>query len=132
MSWQPYAMAAFALVVTGAVVALLAAAEFDRGMVYGAGIGFGVAMLLMLFNEFTTRAAFRDPRKAAALGHVLGGFLLRMVALAVGFLLLAFTGMGSPVMFALAFFAGVLLSLGLQVYRYGRGPRPAATGAQAA
>ncbi|MBX3461076.1 MAG: hypothetical protein KF696_14110 [Planctomycetes bacterium] len=123
MSWQPYAMAAFALLVTGAVVLLLAVAEFDRGMVYGAGIGFGVALLLMLFNEFTTRAAFRDPRKAAALGHVLGGFLLRMVALAVGFFVLAFTGAGSPVMFALAFFAGVLLSLGLQVYRYGRAPR---------
>ncbi len=121
MTWQPYAVAAFAVLVTGAVVALLALTGFDRDMVAGAGIGFGVALALMMFNEFTTRAAFRDPHKKAALGHVLGGFLLRMVTLAVGFFTLVFSGVASPIMFALAFFAGVSISLGLQVYRYRRG-----------
>lgn len=113
-------MAAFAVLVLGALFALLALADFDGGLMTGAGIGLGAAVLLMLFNGFTTRLALREGRRSAAQGHVLGGFLLRIVILTAGFFGLAFSGAASPVTFALAFLAGVLLMLGWQVFTVSR------------
>lgn len=113
-------MAGFAVLVLGALVALLAFSGFDLGMVAGAGIGLGVAMVLLVFNEVTTRLALREQRKGAALGHIYGGFLLRLVLLVVGFFALATTGAANPAAFALAFLAGVMLMLGWQVFRVAR------------
>lgn len=117
MTWQPYALAAFSVLVLGALAGALALLGADRGMIAGAGAGIGLALLLLVFNEITTRLALREKRKFAALGHIYGGFFLRLVVLVVGFSLLWVTGAGNPVGFAVAFLAGVVLMLAWQVYR---------------
>ncbi|MCB9932848.1 MAG: hypothetical protein H6841_05425 [Planctomycetes bacterium] len=121
MTWQPYAMAAFAVVVLAALFGLAALTGFEHGFTLGAAIGFGASLVLMLLNEVTTRLALKEQSKTAAMGHILGGFLLRIVVLAAGFLALAFTGFANPAAFALAFLGGVLLMLGVQVFRTARG-----------
>lgn len=110
-------MAAFAFVVLAALVGLLALTGFEPSFVLGAGIGLGASLLLLAMSELTTRLALRENRRSAAMGHVLGGFLLRIVVLGVGFVVLAFTGFANPAAFALALLGGVLLTLGLQVFR---------------
>ena len=121
MTWQPYAMGAFAVVVLAALLGLAALTGFDYGFTLGTALGFGASMLLMAFNELTSRLALKEQGKKLALGHILGGFFLRMVVLAGGFLLLAFTGFANPSAFALAFLGGVLVMLGFQVFRTLRG-----------
>lgn len=125
MTWQLYAVAALViavLAVTGGAVALLGLDAFMlRGLAAGAVLGLG----MMVFAAFTTRRAMRETGKAAMLGHVYGGFGLRVVVLVTGFLALALTGWGNPAGFALAFLAGVMVSLGLNVLRFARGAAPA-------
>jgi hypothetical protein len=120
VSWQPYAMVILAVLVLGALLSALALAGFDSGAIVGAGIGLGAALLLMAFNVWNTRRALREQQRKAAMGHVIGGFALRLVVLAVGFFALAFSGVASPVTFALAFLGGVMLMLGWQVVAVSR------------
>jgi hypothetical protein len=113
-------MGVFAVLIIGALVTLLALSGFEPGVVAGGVIGFVAALLLLIFNEFTTRRALKERARNAALGHVVGGFALRLVVLAVGFFTLALTGLANPASFALSFLAGVMLILGWQVYRVSR------------
>ncbi len=113
-------MAALSIVIIGALIGVMAVAGFEPGLLAGAGIGIGAAFLLMAFNTWTTRRALREQQRKSAIGHVVGGFALRLVVLAVGFFLLVFTGVASPVTFALAFLAGVMLMLGWQVLAVAR------------
>jgi hypothetical protein len=133
MSWQPYALAAVAVVVFAALFGLVALTGFDAHFTIGAVLGMGASLGLMAFNEATTRLALKEQSKTAAMGHILGGFFLRIVVLATGFMALALTEFASPAAFALAFLGGVLLMLGVQVLRALRGlRRPGAEPASAA
>lgn len=117
MSWQPYIMLAFAVIAVALLFGLLALVDFQREFTLGACIGLAASIGLLIFGEVTTRRALATKQKSAGLGHVIGGFALRIVVLVVGFAVLTFTGFANPGTFALAFLAGVLLMLGWHVMR---------------
>ena len=114
MNWQPYALAAFA------VMALAAAAitgwyfQWNDKILIGMGAGAGLGLGLMAFGLINLRRALRETDKSAALGHAMGGFLLRLVTLASGAGVLFFTGWGNPAGFAVSFLVTVMLYLGAQ------------------
>ena len=116
MSWQPYALAALAVLVIGTLVLAAQILGWDQKMSLGCVLGGGVGLMLMLLSLAGMKRALKEESKSAALGHVFGGFLLRLVILVVGVFTLVQTGYANPISFALTFVAAVLLFLGLQVY----------------
>lgn len=116
MSWQPYGLSALALLVVGALILSVRILGWDAAMASGIAAGGGLGVLLMLFGLWTMRKALKETERKSALGHALGGFFLRMVAVVVGTLLFVYTGWASPVGFALSFMAMVFVYLGVEVY----------------
>ncbi len=116
MSWQPYALAALAVLVFGLLFYLGRATGWDEKVLIGAGLGGGLGLGLMGLSLFGMLRALKEETKSQALGHVFGGFLLRLVILVVGVLTCVKTGYANPASFGLSFVAAVLLFLGLEVY----------------
>ncbi|MCA8917137.1 MAG: hypothetical protein KDB90_17235 [Planctomycetes bacterium] len=118
MTWQLYAVTALILIVLATVGAVVWMLGLDGQMAVGLGAGFGLSIPLMVFSHFNMKRAMRSKSQTATLGHIYGGFGLRLVILLIGFFALAFTGFGSPAGFAVAFMAGVLMSLGWQMMTF--------------
>lgn len=114
-------------------IGLIAVLGVDSNMLAGVGIGAVLGLAMMLLGWLTTLRSLRSGGKGSALGHALGGLLLRLVTLTGGFLLVAVTGIGNPAGFAIAFMLAVLAYLALQVVFAARSIKlPAATAAGAA
>ena len=79
MSWQPYALAALAVLVFGLLFYLGQATGWDEKVLIGAGLGGGLGLGLMGLSLFGMLRALKEETKSQALGHVFGGFLLRRV-----------------------------------------------------
>lgn len=109
------------MVLAGLVVVLavgcaaIALMGIDVSMMRGAGSGAMAGICLMVFSWFTTLKGIKSGEKKNAIGHVLGGFMLRLVVLATGFFLLALTGWGHAGGFAIAFLMAVMTYLALQI-----------------
>ena len=116
MSWQPYALAALAVLVFGLLFYLGQATGWDEKVLIGAGLGGGLGLGLVGMSLFGMLRALKEESKSQALGHVFGGFLLRLVILVVGVLTCVKTGYANPASFGLSFVAAVLLFLGLEIY----------------
>ncbi|MCC6150406.1 MAG: ATP synthase subunit I [Planctomycetes bacterium] len=116
MTWQPYALVALAVLVIGTLAFAAQFTGWDEKMVLGCVLGGGMGLMLMLLSLAGMKRALKEESKSAALGHVFGGFLLRLVILTVGVFALVKTGYANPIGFALTFVAAVLLFLGVQVY----------------
>lgn len=115
MSFLPYMVFAglvMVLAVGGGAIALMGV---DASMLRGAGAGLTAGLCLMTFSWFTTLKGIKAGEKKNAIGHVLGGFMLRLVVLTAGFFLLAFTGWGNAAGFAIAFLMAVMTYLALQI-----------------
>jgi hypothetical protein len=96
-------------------IALLAHLGVDARMWRGISTGAAAGLVLFSFSWFTTLKGLKSRGRKDALGHLLGGFLARLVVLAGGLLVLGITGWGNPVGFAIAFLMVLLLYLALQV-----------------
>ncbi|MCB9894836.1 MAG: hypothetical protein H6839_10325 [Planctomycetes bacterium] len=118
MTWQLYAVAALTLIVLATVAAVVWMLGLDGQMAVGLGAGIALSVPMMLFSHMNMKRAMRSETRAATMGHIYGGFGLRLVVLVLGFFALAFTGLGSPAGFAVAFMAGVVLSLGWQMMTF--------------
>jgi len=129
LTWHLYAVAALVLSVIAVTVGVVALLGVDELMLRGLAVGGALGLATLAFAAFSTRKAMGEVSKAAMLGHIYGGFSLRVVVLVIGFFALAFTGWGNPAGFALAFLAGVVISLGMNVFKYARGMKPAAQAA---
>lgn len=128
MSWQPYALAALAVLVIGTLVFTAQLVGWSEKMLLGCALGGGMGLGLMLLSLAGLKRALKEESKSAALGHVFGGFLLRLVILTVGVFALFQTGLASPIGFALSFVAAVILFLGLEVWWVDASLRGAARG----
>lgn len=131
MTWHLYAVAALVIAVLAVTAGAVALIGLDEFMLRGLAVGGVLGLAMLAFASFSTRKAMGEVSKAAMLGHMYGGFGLRLVVLVTGFFALAFSGWGNPAGFALAFLAGVVISLGWNVVRYARGLKPAPQAAQA-
>ncbi|MCA8910197.1 MAG: hypothetical protein KDB82_00710 [Planctomycetes bacterium] len=118
MTWQLYAVVALVVLALAAVGGVVAVLGLDGHMVAGLAAGIGLALPLMIFGHFNMKRAMRSDSQSAMMGHIYGGFGLRLVLLVVGFFALAFSGLASPAGFAVAFMAGVVLSLGWQMLAF--------------
>ncbi len=96
MSWQPYALSALAVLVFGLLFYLGQATGWDEKIVRGAALGGGLGLGLMALSLFGMLRALKEETKSQALGHVFGGFLLRLVILVVGVLTRVKTGYANP------------------------------------
>lgn len=133
MSWLPYIVLTILLLALMCGIGLIAVLGVDSNMLAGVGIGAVLGLAMMLLGWLTTLRSLRSGGKGSALGHALGGLLLRLVTLTGGFLLVAVTGIGNPAGFAIAFMLAVLAYLALQVVFAARSIKlPAATAAGAA
>ncbi|MBK9975944.1 MAG: hypothetical protein IPP14_14320 [Planctomycetes bacterium] len=121
MTWQLYAVAAMGLGVIAVAMAAVMLIGLDTDMAIGLGAGVAVSVPMMLFSAMTAGRALRENDKSAMLGHLMGGFGLRLVVLVIGFGAIGLTGWGNPAGFAIAFLVGVVLMLGLNVLRFARG-----------
>jgi hypothetical protein len=86
-------------------------AQMWRGISAGAAAG----LALMSLGWFTTLKGLKAKDTTSAMGHMLGGFFLRLVILVSGLLALALTGWGDPAGFAIAFMMTVLVYLAMQI-----------------
>lgn len=118
MTWQLYAVVALVILALAAVGGVVALLGLDGPMIAGLATGFGLALPLMIFGHYNTKRAMRSDSQSAMMGHIYGGFGLRLVVLVVGFFALSFSGLGSPAGFAVAFMAGVVVSLGWQMLTF--------------
>jgi hypothetical protein len=109
------------LVALGCAVVVATSAGVSQPLALGAGIGVTAAVLLMLLHEANLKRSLKSNSRSLMMGQILGGFLARLAVLVAGFFSLAVSGLGSPVAYALAFLAGVVVMLGVQVVRFGRG-----------
>ena len=115
MSFLPYMVLAGLVVVLAVGCGAIALMGTDAFMARGAGAGAAAGLSLMAFSWFTTLKGIKARDKTNALGHILGGFMLRLVVLSAGFFLLAFTGWGHAGGFAIAFLMAVMTYLALQI-----------------
>lgn len=116
MKWQPYALGALAVMALAAAVLTGWYFHWNDKILVGMGAGIGLGLMLMIFGLVTLRRSLRETDKSAALGHAMGGFMLRLVTLACGAGVLLYTGWGNPAGFAISFLVTVMLYLGLQVW----------------
>lgn len=96
-------------------VGVIALMGVDAHMLSGVATGAAAGLVLMAFGWFTTLKGINSGEYKHALGHVLGGFMLRLVVLTAGFLLLALTGWANPAGFAIAFLMAVMAYLAVQI-----------------
>lgn len=115
MSFLPYMILAGLVVVLAVGCAAIALMGVDASMIRGAGAGVAAGLSLMVFSWFTTLKGIKASEKKNVIGHVLGGFMLRLVVLTAGFFLLALTGWGHAGGFAIAFLMAVMTYLALQI-----------------
>lgn len=115
MSWQPYAIAGLLVVALAAAGALVALLGVDSSMILGLAGGALLGGGLAAFGVWSLKRSLAQPARKLALGHVYGGFMLRLVVLCAGFFTLVATGWANPAGFAVAFMLTVLVNLGLQV-----------------
>lgn len=115
MSFLPYMLFAGLVVMLALGVGVIAMLGVDGAMIGGVAAGAAAGLGLMAFGWFTTLKGIRAGEKKHALGHVLGGFMLRLVVLTAGFFLLAFTGWADPAGFAVAFLMAVMVYLAVQI-----------------
>lgn len=120
MTWQLYAIAALGILVLAVVAGVVSMLGMDTSMAVGLAAGAGLSFPLMWFSHRNLKRAVNAPDKGAMMGHIYGGFGLRLVVLVVGFFALAFSGLGSPAGFTLAFMAGIVLSLGWQALSFAK------------
>ncbi len=116
MSWLPYAIFGFLVVVLCTLLVGVSLFGFDAAMLVGLIAGGLIGLGLMAFSAISLKKALARTDRKLALGHSLGGFGLRMVILVSGVSLLALTGWGDPVGFVLAFMVTVVLWLGVQTH----------------
>lgn len=116
MTWQPYAITAFVLLVLAGAAGLLNLTGVDFKMFVGLATGGGIGVLVAVVGIYSMFRGLAEKSKKLALGHMFGGFFLRLVVVVVGVLGLAFTGWGNPVGFAIAFMVTLALYMGLQLY----------------
>ncbi|MCC6572552.1 MAG: hypothetical protein IT462_02060 [Planctomycetes bacterium] len=114
MKWQPYALGALAVVALAVAVLTGAYFQWDPKILVGMGAGTFLGLLLMGFGLLNLRKALKETNKEAALGHAMGGFMLRLVTLVCGTGVLIYTGWGNPAGFVISFFVTVLVYLGVQ------------------
>jgi hypothetical protein len=115
LSFVPYIVISGLVAVLLLGVLLLTYLGVDAGMWRGISTGAAAGLVLFTFSWYTTLKGLKSKGRKDALGHMLGGFLVRLVVLTGGILTLALTGWGNPVGFALAFLMVLLVYLGLQV-----------------
>jgi hypothetical protein len=115
MTWLPYMLAAALALMIALGFGLLSLVGFDAFMWRGVGAGVTAGLCLMVFSWFTTLKSLKAGSRGNALGHALGGFMLRLVVLVAGFGLMAYTGWGNAVGFSIAFLLTVMAYLALQI-----------------
>ena len=112
---MPYMLFAGLAVVLAVGVGAIALMGFDAHMMSGVATGAAAGLILMVFAWFTTLKGLNAGDVKHALGHVLGGFMLRLVVLTVGFVLLYVTGWANPAGFVIAFLMAVMVYLAVQI-----------------
>lgn len=118
MAWVSYMVIAGLVLLAGASAAMLSLINTSpEHMWNGIAVGGGMGIVLMAINWFTTRKGVNSATKKDAIGHMVGGFFLRLLILVVGILALASTGWGHPAGFALAFLLAVMCYLGLRTIK---------------
>lgn len=115
MSWQIYGIGAIALLAAALLVMSVKLLGWSPEMATGIAGGGGLGALLLALGYFGTRRALRDKELKAAMGHALGGFFFRLVALVAGVFALVYTGWANPVGFALSYLVTVFAWLALEV-----------------
>jgi len=116
VTWQPYGLSGLAILAVGALVFTGAQFGWSADLLVGIAAGAGLGLVLMILGLISLRSGLKSESKTAALGHVFGGFGLRMLVLVAGVGALVYTKWANPAGFALAFLAMVMLYLGLQVH----------------
>jgi hypothetical protein len=115
VSFLPYALVAGLVVMLAICVGAIALMGVDAHMLNGVVTGAAAGLILMVFAWFTTLKGINSGDTKHALGHVLGGFMLRLVALTAGIFLLHLTGWANAAGFALAFLMTVMVYLAAQI-----------------
>lgn len=126
MRFGRIAVFAFSLLVLAGVVAVAATQGLDQPMLVGLGSGLALGFGLTLLGGLSVARAMQRESKFAVLTHIYTGIAIRVGVLFGGAFLLMATGWASPVGFALAFLAGVMLALSRQVMAYAGAPARAA------
>jgi hypothetical protein len=109
------AVALLAIAVVAFACVVVAWLGLDREMAIGVGVGLLAGIGLTLLGGRGLSRALGHSKKSALILHMYGGFLLRLVLLVVGFSALYVSGAGNPVGFAVAFLAGTVTALFMQV-----------------
>jgi hypothetical protein len=116
---QKIAVGLIVLLVVAFAAAMVLWFGMDAQMGVGVGAGLFAGLGLTLLGGRSLSRALNNGSKSAVMTHLFGGFVLRLALLVVGFFAFAFSGLGNPVGFAVAFLAGAMIALFRQVMVYG-------------